>query len=250
MIKGLDCSKWNGQGTWQTVKEAGVSFVIIRAGSVDSFTGKPYTDSLLVSHLIGAQSVNIPYGFYWYFRPKHSAQAQADAFALLAIGQEAQLPMVIDVEEPGISPEQTRFAVLEMGDRLRVHGFNKLAIYTRQSFWDYNVMPSTRWKEFDLWPARWSTALTSPWSDGRFKFRDWDNWLFWQCWADGNAQAMKYGFPGYPTGDNDLDLNWFNGTQEEFNARFNVTAPLTVEERLDRLEERVDILERSEVYID
>jgi GH25 family lysozyme M1 (1,4-beta-N-acetylmuramidase) len=48
-------------------------------------------------------------------------------------------------------------------------------------------------------------VLTSPWSDGYCKFRDWLTWFFWQWSSHGRV-------PGY-TGD--VDLNYFNGDLTE-----------------------------------
>ena len=40
--------------------------------------------------------------------------------------------------------------------------------------------------------------------------------------ADGNARALEFGFPGYPVGDNDIDLSYYNGTVEEFRNEYGL----------------------------
>ena len=105
-------------------------------------------------------------------------------------------------------------------------------IYTRQSWWDLNVQRDLSWNGYWLWASRWASYLTSPWSDGHFKFRDWNNWTFWQYSGDNNVQAKAYGFPGNPPanykgdkynyGDPDLDLNYFNGNKIAFAAWANL----------------------------
>jgi lysozyme len=242
MIQGIDISKWNGRGDWSAVKEAGVAFAFIRAGSVDAVTGKPYRDNLFLDHVGGALSVNIPFGFYWYFRPKWSPKMQADAFMDYALisGSFPPLPLVIDVEESGVTPAVLSLAVETMWNEM---GKPRTLIYTRQSFWDFNVARSSVFAQMGLWAARWTSGITSPWSDGRYKFRDWQDWKFWQYSADGNALATTYGFPGHPTGDNDIDLNWYNGNEDQFAADFGLSVPLTLEQRVDDLTRRVEVLE-------
>jgi hypothetical protein len=81
------------------------------------------------------------------------------------------------------------------------------------------------WKNLDLWAARWvedyeNTALTSPWSDSKYKFRDWNSWKFWQISADNNGLGKMF---GSIDGDADMDLNWFNGTLTELYKYANIS---------------------------
>lgn len=212
MILGGDFSKWNGLGNWQIAKERGIRFAFIRAGSINGVTGACYRDDLLEEHIDGAESVGIPYGLYFYMRPRFDGFIQGDFFLKILEQYVPKLPAVIDVEEAGLGFVQAANNIEEMIATLKVYDERNI-IYTRQSFYDANIAPSNVIGKCDLWAARWSSGLTSPWSDGRCKFRDWSDWRFWQFSADGNAQARYYGFPGYPAGDNDLDLNYFNGDE-------------------------------------
>jgi hypothetical protein len=132
------------------------------------------------------------------------------------------LPPWIDVEEPASSKYAARDSITNFVEVLENAGYSDPMIYTRQGYWDYNVEASNLWPQLRLAAARYSSALTSPWSDGRFKFRDWTDWTFWQYSADGNALAKTYGFPGYPNGDNDIDLDWYNGNDFDFYSEFGV----------------------------
>ena len=238
--KGLDLSRYNGKGNWQAVKEAGISFVIIKAGGVFSLTGKCYTDNLLDDHVNGARSVNIPFGLYWFFLPFTPVETQANYFLELVNQYQPQLPMVVDVESSnGKTAYSTTKALTGFASLLQTPQ-QPIIFYTRQSFWDLMILTNPLWASTELWASRWSSALTSPWSDGHFKFRDWSDWRFWQYSGDNNAQATAYGFPGYPQGDPDIDLNWYNGSEADlYNWIGQPHTELTLEERVARLEEAV-----------
>jgi hypothetical protein len=48
-----------------------------------------------------------------------------------------------------------------------------------------------------------------PLSDGRYPFRDWHTWRFWQYSADGNGLGQTYVTP-LPGADYDMDLDrWY-----------------------------------------
>jgi hypothetical protein len=119
--------------------------------------------------------------------------------------------------------------------------------YTRQTWWDWYVNPWSGWIKYRLWAARYdnyfSPYLTSPWSDGRYKFRDYDNWMFWQAYADSpdNLQGDRYGVDS-----ESVDMNIWNGTKRELLKYLGVgitppepPPPQTIEERLAKLEQCV-----------
>jgi lysozyme len=224
--KGLDLSRYNGRGDWKSVKAAGINFVYIKAGGIYSDTGVCYTDDLVDDHVAGARSVDIPFGLYWYFLPFRPVSNQDIYFQKLIDQFEPQLWSAIDAESNnGKAASLITSTLKEM-----VHGFSDFdhpaILYTRASWFNPNVLADPLWKTCDLWASRWKTGLTSPWSDGSYKFRDWSDWRFWQYSGDNNARAKEYGFPGppppnyngdrYSFGDPDIDLDYFNGTVDDF----------------------------------
>ena len=69
----------------------------------------------------------------------------------------------------------------------------------------------------------------------------WQSWTFWQFSADGNGQGPKYG----ASGSQAIDLNRFNGDEEDFRVfTGQLLAPeeLTLEDRVERLERAVEAL--------
>jgi len=243
--KGLDLSRYNGRGNWLAVKAARVDFVIIKAGGVYSNTGVCYQDDLLTDHVAGARSVGIPYGLYWYWLPFTPVTPQIEFYNKLIDQYNPTIPAsFIDVESNNGKSSTVITAALKQFVPAFSDMLHPAVIYTRQSWWDYNVKADT-WGGYDLWAARHNTNLTSPWSDGYYKFRDWKNWVFWQRTGENNNLAKQYGFPGPPSGDPDMDTNWFNGDVAQFRdwAGLPPAQGMTVEEVLADHERRIRILE-------
>jgi len=84
-----------------------------------------------------------------------------------------------------------------------------------------------------LWAARYNELLDGPWSDGKFKFRDWDYWHFWQY-----SKTAKFDF------DESLssDADYFNGTLEDLLVYCE--QPDTEPEPDPEIIERIESLER------
>jgi GH25 family lysozyme M1 (1,4-beta-N-acetylmuramidase) len=239
----VDLSHWNAPSdqtqpaiqNWDLAKSKGIVGAFIRLGSIDNITGICYTDYRLDDFVYGAVKANIPIGYYWYTRPKWGGGKQVDY--ILKILSDLSLPMdldfILDVEEPGQYPDQARDAVKYMAQQLSLKYPGRVAIYSRQNLWDIYVSPDPYWATLKLFAARWAN-LISPWSDGYYKFRDWNIWKYWQFSADGNQLGDDYGFP---SGDADIDLSYYNGTLEQFKNEYNLFNPLEVlEKRIKDLE--------------
>lgn len=215
----IDQSHWNASCYYPFAQRAGMLATFLRFGSIDNTHGVCYEDYLLYENMVDVRIANVPYGAYFYMRPKFDGFLQGDFFVNLLDKQQyrPKLPAVIDVEQPGDYKN-----IIKMAQRVRSAGY-KIMIYTRQQFWDYTFPADPFWKTVDLWAARWTSApLDSPWGDGKYQFRDWDFWKFWQYSGDGNGRAVEFGFPGYPLGDNDIDLSCYNGTLEEFRTEYKI----------------------------
>jgi len=101
-------------------------------------------------------------------------------------------------------------------------------IYTRKGFWDQyvcrpNTSPSRISEMCRLAVANYGASYpVIPW-DWEVRYGT-DGFEYWQYSADGNGLGRYYG----STGDDDIDLNKFNGTLDEFNLRYNLNVqPLT-----------------------
>lgn len=255
----VDLSHWNAPADltkpaiqyWDKAKAQGVVGAFIRLGSIDNVTGICYTDYRLEDWVFGAKTAGVPVGYYWYTRPKWGGGRQVDFIlkTMLDLNLPMDLDFIIDVEEPGAdvngvgtAPYQARDAIKYMATQLLSKYPGRVGIYTSQYFWDKNVVADPMWATLKLMAARWNSALTSPWSDNLNRFRDWTTWKFWQYSADGNALASTYGFP---SGDADIDLSYYNGTVEEFKNEYK----LFPADSLQELTQRVFALETANIDI-
>ncbi len=198
---GIDVSRHQGTMNWQKAVDEGVLFAAIRAT-----IGNYYTDPYFESNWTDAKNAGIYVTAYHAVVPDQSADSQIKRF-LNVLGNrvsEADLPLVMDVE---LHRNQSRAVITNI-----VRGCLQLTnnasarkpmVYTRASFFNHYVEPSTDWSEYDLWIARYASK---PWfgETDPYKPRDWDTWRLWQYSHYGDG--LKYGAESLS-----IDHNWFNG---------------------------------------
>jgi len=226
----------------QKAKDQGVVAVAIRATiglSVDGRCKDIY---------YAAKDVDFKTTFYHVTVPNISEISQMDNFYRQTDGLECDFGPVLDNEiANGMDNQRITHVIWYCFDRMEKNSDYMPLNYTRESWWDWYVNPWTGWSKYKLWAARYdyysNPSLTSPWSDGRYKFRDYDNWLLWQAYADKppNNQGSRYGVDSTC-----VDMDIFNGTKDELlkYLGIGVTPPdpppsLTLEERVKRLEDCV-----------
>ncbi|MHA2086204.1 MAG: glycoside hydrolase family 25 protein [Candidatus Thorarchaeota archaeon] len=228
----IDISHWQGDMNWVKTASSDAKGVIIRAGSINYTTGVPYADYKLEQNAEGAEEHMDIMGFYWFWRANQDPIVQAQYFANLIRYKKQNLAPVADVEASnGIGPYLLADRLKKFLDEVERQLTVRPIIYTRASFWNVATTKPPWALNYDLWCARYHTALTSPWSDGRFKCYPWaanvDNWKLWQWSADGNGMGHTYG-----ASSPDIDINYFNGTDEELRQWAGLTpipVPDTVE---------------------
>jgi GH25 family lysozyme M1 (1,4-beta-N-acetylmuramidase) len=257
MIKGIDVSHWNGLGNWEVTKEKDIEFAFIRLGSIEHTSGNCYTDYLLEEHTASSVEAKIPAGYYFYSRPYHDPVKQANFMVSVLRNLPLKLDFYIDVEVPayavGGKPanEVAKESITKMVDILKAANYYP-GIYTRQSVWDDNVAESALWEKLKLWAARYNPELVSPWGDGKYMFRDWNTWKFWQ-YSSKNGLANYYGFPGATNGSFDgMDLNYYNGSKEQLYKEYELELPDRfgeIFERLGLIDNRLSIVEERTVDI-
>jgi GH25 family lysozyme M1 (1,4-beta-N-acetylmuramidase) len=222
-LLGIDVSWWQGVWEWDIAEAAGAHFAFIRAGSCNNVSGVCYEDRQFENNALNAPEF-MPVGFYWYFRPQHSATVQADYFANLINPEDWLLPPVMDIESTGgLTPAQVGDACAAFVARVYELTTVWPIIYTRGYFWNDHVAYRSIFDECDLWVARY-TSKPKPWDNPgenpKLKPDYWNDWTFWQYSDEGDAE--KYGGYGPPNGDDDVDLNWFNGDLDEFHKYLGI----------------------------
>ena len=94
---------------------------------------------------------------------------------------------------------------------LEDNGFGVM-IYTGAWWWDGNVMPADKWRNYPLHVANYTSAAQP------YMPRDWEEWDVWQWSADGNGKGHEYGADSH-----DIDLNRMK--VEFWNKHIGVIAP-------------------------
>lgn len=113
MIKGIDVSRWQGSIDFNKVKEAGYSFVIIKAGGSDmGFYKDPYFET----NYEKAKAAGLHIGAYYFtgrlFYGERSGRLDALRFIEQIKGKIFELPLFVDIETtlPGKKTEATEAA--------------------------------------------------------------------------------------------------------------------------------------------
>jgi lysozyme len=228
-VLGVDVSWWQGPMEWQTTKEVGAGFAFIRAGSCNSVDGTNYTDFQFENNAEFAPE-HLPVGFYWYFRPNFSPAGQANYFCDLIEPETWVLPPVLDLETTG---GKSAAGVTNAAAEFIAQVYARLSVwpivYSRSYFLHDLTVDNELWHECDLWIARY-TNKAEPWGNPndnpKTKPPYWNDWMFWQYVANSDA-AVKYGGAGPPNGDDDIDLNYFNGDAVAFKEYIGAPPPPT-----------------------
>lgn len=194
-LLGFDVSLWQEQVDFSAAKQAGMQYVFIKASE------SSFPDPRFVQHWRNSVGV-LPRGAYHYFRHGISGKQQAQKFyeVVKATGDLGELPPVLDVEEPDtpIKPAEVK-ACLE--ETKRLFGRTPL-VYTRASWWNTKIGPTTWAGEYGLWIAHypfygWFSTLiqhVAQWLTPALPL-GWQTWDFWQFTDKGPAKS--YGVSGY-----------------------------------------------------
>lgn len=108
-LKGIDVSHWNGKVNYKTVKKAGYSFVIIKAGGSDAGL---YMDSKFEENYAAAKAEGLKVGCYFYLGKTfpvsdHSGIKETNFFLSLIAGKKFEYPCFIDIEEHFLVSRET-----------------------------------------------------------------------------------------------------------------------------------------------
>jgi len=207
MIPGIDLSHWQSDIDWAEVKRSGVKFAFIKATEFPDKKTTLYVDEKCAYNIKGAQQNGIHWGAYHFFRTHIDPVIQAQAYCE-TVGQFTSLPPVLDLEVAGSKGERLNTKVRQCLDEMEKLTNRKPIIYTSGGFWRSYMMYEKRvhadWaRVYPLWMAQYTTLWPTP-------LYPWAGWDFWQYSDKGKLPGIK----------THVDLNWFNGSEDELKARF------------------------------
>jgi GH25 family lysozyme M1 (1,4-beta-N-acetylmuramidase) len=220
--KGIDVSYWQGAINWTSVKNAGITFAIIRAGHGDSAnTGLTATgvDVNFATNWAGAKAAGVVRGAYWFVVPSASPSLSANAISLATKfvntvqPKEGDLQLAIDLENNSNSLTKADMQTWMQAcvNQIKAMTHRAPMIYCGQSFWGAN-MPSTATNMgCPLWVANWnvtSPAIPAAWAS--------TGYAFWQYSSTGNVGGL-----------NPVDQDTFNGSASQMQTYIYPRDPLS-----------------------
>ena len=235
-ILGIDISKWDGNWNAVKAKQAGATFVFIKASQAT------YTDPQFLANWQKAKDAGLLRGAYHYLDYTKPGIDQANYFADLLKNDPGELPPVIDYElrrtdnNPSAALGFLRGSLDQLTKRSELFldaSIKRPMIYTTPGFWaEYgDQTKSDYWIQFPLWNAHWTTSTTP------IIPLPWPLWHFWQFSSKG---------PGEAFGSEDLvmDMNRFNGTLNELMEFAGMRIPVVnLSEKFETLDGKVNDLE-------
>ena len=191
---GIDVSKWNGDIDWDRVKNAGVSFAIVRAGYRGSKTGVIVEDPFFRANMRAAASADVQTGVYFFTQATSEVEAVEEASAVLELISDYHLdyPIYIDTEGAGGDGRadgldvETRTLVCEAFCRTIENAGYSAGVYASRNWYNQNLT-TKRLEKYNIWLAEYRSA---PLYQGYYKM--------WQYTSKGTIDGIK--------GNVDLDI--------------------------------------------
>ena len=236
--KGIDVSHWQGDIDWNAVKGSGVEFAIIKAGGSDSGF---YTDSKFRANYKAAKAADIDLGAY-YFVGKYCKSYEdgvADAMRFIAIisGMQFEYPVYIDFETPDSSDKEGNTeACIGFCKTMEDNGYFS-GIYASEISGFHDRLNDSELQSYSHWVARYGNRpSTIP--EKVFGI--------WQYSSKGSVAGiagnvdMDISYVDFPSIIKKAGLNGF--TKQHTENKPSAPAELTLEERVTKLEEKINII--------
>lgn len=196
-IYGIDVSRHQGTIDWEALKSgdgksAPVQFVYMKATE-----GSDFTDKNFETNFASAKRQGFVRGAYHYFSPHSGGLAQANMFIKTVKLQKGDLPPVVDVEE---RPKDKQRFIQELKifiAKIEEHYGVKPIIYSYKKYKEH-YLSEPFFNKYPLWVAHYYVS----------KLDENIEWLMWQCSDIGQLPGIE----------ENVDINIFNGTQEQFKS--------------------------------
>lgn len=164
---GIDVSTHQGLIDWEQVRDAGVTFAIVRAGYRGSTRGELYEDELFWDNLNGAKEAGLKVGVYFFSQAMTVEEAEEEAAFVLDLldGEPLELPVYFDWEQIAGTSRITDPGLLPLTDcsvafceAVRQEGYTP-GVYFNQDY-GYAYLDFTRLQTYDMWLAEYGDNPT------------------------------------------------------------------------------------------
>ena len=165
--KGIDVSKWNGDIDWQKVKNAGIDYVIIRAGYRTSAV-----DPKFKQNIEGARAAGLKICIYWFSYATSPEMAKQEAQKCIdtisPYKDSINYPVFFDYEDYSINDrtDKTVQITKELVSEMAASFMNTMnsagyasGIYTNQSF-SKQYFNADLLNSNNVWIARYNSSIT------------------------------------------------------------------------------------------
>jgi len=197
-----DVSFYNGTIDFDKMKADGRKGVIVRAGQ------RYWIDSQYKTNVTGAKAAGLLTGNYWFYDSRDTPQNQAKLWWNTVKGERLDLFAVPDLED-GYNGQYANKASYKafITEFQSLSGLpnDKIVIYSGYYWWNEHVGNDSFFAKYRLWLPWYAAAsvvkVPAPWTESTLEM-----WQYQQT----------------------PDLNWWNGTPEQFAAKFGgVSEPET-----------------------
>lgn len=199
-VLGVDVSHYQGDINWSDFEKQNISFAFIKATE-----GSGHIDESAAYNLETAAETDIKISAYHFFSFDSPGETQADNYISVVAPDDLDMPPVVDIEYYGDkksnkpTAEECETILAPLLAKLEEYYGAKPIIYTTLSV--YNRYIKENFPDYPLWIRN---VFCEP------QFID---WKFWQY----SDKGTLYGFSGE---EKYIDLNVYNGSEEEFLAEF------------------------------
>lgn len=162
-FNGIDVSKWQGVIDWNTVKEAGIDFVMIKAGEGLSI------EETFFRNIEGAKKAGVQCGIYWFANARTVEQAKLEAMACKTVmtNYKLEYPVVYDFEYRTLdnnNPLATdrkaaTDAIIAFLDIIAEHNYYPM-VYSNKDFPNRYLEIERITEKYDFWYA--NLSVTTP----------------------------------------------------------------------------------------
>lgn len=200
-VWGVDVSRYQGEINWKSLESQNVRFAFIKATE-----GSGHVDEYVSENLANAAETDIRLSAYHFFSFDSPGETQAENFISVVNAGDIDMPPVVDVEYYGTKKsdkpdrKEAEKILAPLLDRLESYYGVKPIIYTTLPV--YNRYIRENFSDYPLW-------IRNVWCEPDFM-----DWKFWQF----SDKGLLSGFTGE---EKYIDLNVYNGSEQEFLDEFS-----------------------------